>query len=72
MMKSPYPPNVIAESDPGYMDLDHHEKRLQEALLLMETGQINKARLLIMGVLGQVRYYTMRRRIIREQQLASR
>ena len=70
MMKSPNPPNVTADGSPGYMDLNVHEKALQDALLLMQTGRIDDARQALDTALCHVQYYTVRRRIIQEQELA--
>ena len=62
-MSTNRPPNVTADGSGGYMDLNHHEKSLQEALLLMETGCIDEARQVLDGALCHVQYFTVRRRI---------
>jgi hypothetical protein len=67
-MKSPNPPNVTADGSPGYMDLNVHEKCLQDAMLLLQTGRADDARQTLENALTHVQYYTVRRRIIQEQQ----
>lgn len=60
-MSTSRPPNVTGDGTPGYMDLDYHERLLKEALLLMETGRIDKARLSVSNALAHTRHYTVRR-----------
>ena len=65
-------PNVTADGSPGHMDLNYHEGRLQDALLLMETGRIGQASEMLRLALTHVEYYTKRRPVIAALDLHSR
>jgi hypothetical protein len=55
-------PNVTVDGEPAQMDLNGHEKLLEEALMFMESGRIGRAREEIQRALDRVRYFKHRKK----------